>query len=62
MQECQILIEYAMMNAIAMQKILKKYDKVSDCTAFFLSRSYMCTLFKQGHLYVGSLLRDWKEL
>ncbi|CAN4117982.1 unnamed protein product [Withania somnifera] len=28
MQECQILIEYAMMNAIAMQKILKKYDKV----------------------------------
>lgn len=46
MQECQILIEYAMMNAIAMQKILKKYDKVSDCTAFFLSRYFMCTLFK----------------
>ncbi|XP_047255002.1 probable E3 ubiquitin-protein ligase BAH1-like isoform X2 [Capsicum annuum] len=28
MQKCQILIEYAMMNVIAMQKILKKYDKV----------------------------------
>ncbi|KAK4375053.1 hypothetical protein RND71_005730 [Anisodus tanguticus] len=27
-QECQILIDYALMNAIAMQKILKKYDKV----------------------------------
>ncbi|XP_011077760.1 probable E3 ubiquitin-protein ligase BAH1-like isoform X1 [Sesamum indicum] len=27
-QECRMLIEYAMMNAVAMRKILKKYDKV----------------------------------
>lgn len=28
-QECRMLIEYVMMNAVAMRKILKKYDKVS---------------------------------
>ncbi|KAK6152224.1 hypothetical protein DH2020_014859 [Rehmannia glutinosa] len=27
-QECRMLIEYVMMNAVAMRKILKKYDKV----------------------------------
>ncbi|XP_073317178.1 probable E3 ubiquitin-protein ligase BAH1-like isoform X1 [Primulina huaijiensis] len=27
-QECQMLVEYVMMNAVAMRKILKKYDKV----------------------------------
>ncbi|KZV36427.1 hypothetical protein F511_22182 [Dorcoceras hygrometricum] len=27
-QECRMLVEYAMMNAVAMRKILKKYDKV----------------------------------
>ncbi|XP_051152508.1 probable E3 ubiquitin-protein ligase BAH1-like [Andrographis paniculata] len=27
-QDCKLLIEYAMMNAVAMRKILKKYDKV----------------------------------
>lgn len=27
-QECRMLTEYAMMNAVAMRKILKKYDKV----------------------------------
>lgn len=29
-QECQMLTEYVMMNAVAMRKILKKYDKVSS--------------------------------
>lgn len=29
-QECRMLIEYVMMNAVAMRKILKKYDKVSN--------------------------------
>ncbi|KAL3825660.1 hypothetical protein ACJIZ3_021689 [Penstemon smallii] len=27
-QECRMLIEYVMMNAVAMRKILKKYDKI----------------------------------
>ncbi|KAL3830168.1 hypothetical protein ACJIZ3_018970 [Penstemon smallii] len=31
-EECRLLIEYVMMNAIAMRKILKKYDKV-HCSA-----------------------------
>ncbi|KAK4483772.1 hypothetical protein RD792_010976 [Penstemon davidsonii] len=31
-EECRLLIEYAMMNSIAMRKILKKYDKV-HCSA-----------------------------
>lgn len=28
-QECRMLVEYVTMNAVAMRKILKKYDKVS---------------------------------
>lgn len=32
----QMLIEYATMNAIAIKKILKKYDKVSFKRTFFI--------------------------
>lgn len=33
MQEGRLLIDYVLMNAIAIRKILKKYDKVCVCSA-----------------------------
>ena len=47
--EGQMLIKYVIMNAIALRKILKKYDKVSkypilslDCCFFFSFWIFLC--------------------
>lgn len=66
MQECQILIEYAMMNAIAMQKILKKYDKV-HCSVngrnfkSKMSSEHLEILQSPWLIELGALYLDFKD-
>ncbi len=56
-QEGQTLVKYASMNAIAVRKILKKYDKVCMCgslTAFGQFRGYksLCPSLKKKLLHM----------
>lgn len=44
-RECQMLMQYAVMNTTAMRKILKKYDKVRLFFGFVCVHSYTLLLF-----------------
>lgn len=59
-EEGRMLIEYITMNAIAIRKILKKYDKVKLLLVHYCNPSYMI-IVDSLLFHIGSWLCKWEE-